>query len=313
MLPSPCRFGVLQNAGDTGTNIARVTMTKRIDVRKEIERLDPQADCQRIVFLTTYLEFNWDMTKALELALFRTFAVPSIAVLLDRTREFVDHTQRRYDDTAIIINEILVHGYDSARGGSFLQRMNKIHGHYRIKNDDFLYTLSTFVFVPIRWIDRFAWRALYPNERLALFHFWRAVGERMKIQGIPPTLEQFDAFSKAYEERTFANTEACQRVANATRDLLLSFYLPKPLWKSAEPLVYALMDEPLLRAMGYPIPSEAARRRVEAAMRARARLLRVLPKNKYPKLNTLLQFETHPDGYRVTDIGPDSLRDKLAV
>ncbi len=107
------------------------------------------------------------MTRALELALFRTFAVPSIARLLDQTRQFTDDTQRRYDDTAIIINEILLNGYDSGRGRDFIKRMNRIHGQYQISNEDFLYTLSTFIFEPVRWIDRFGWRQTYPNEREA--------------------------------------------------------------------------------------------------------------------------------------------------
>lgn len=287
-------------------------MKKRINIRKEIERLDPQTDCQRIVFLTSYLEFPWDMTRALELALFRTFAVPSIAALLDKTRQFSDDTQRRYDDTAIIVNEIMVNGYDSERGKSFIQRMNRIHGQYEISNEDFMYTLSTFVFEPIRWIDRFGWRKTYHNERLALFYFWREVGVRMRIQDIPETYEAFEAFSLDYEAKMFANTEASQRVANPTRDLLLSFYLPKSLWKSAEPLVYALMDESLLKAMDYPVPSQSTRRRVEAVLQARAKLMRLLPKHKYPQLSTLLQNATHPEGYTVDDIGPEHLRQKWA-
>lgn len=285
-------------------------MKKRINIQKEIERLDPKQDCQRIAFLTSYLEFPWDMTKALELALFRTFAVPTIADLLDKTGEFTGDVQRRYDDTAIIINEILINGFDSSRGSSFIKRMNRIHGNYNISNDDFLYTLSTFIYVPIQWMARFGWRDLYPNEKLGLYHFWCEVGERMRITDIPQTYEAFEAFSKEYEAKTFGYTEAGARVANSTRDLLLSFYLPKSLWKRAEPMVYCLMDEPLLSAMGYPFPSDKARRRVEMIMRARARLLRVLPKNKYPQLNTLIQNATHPDGYSVEDIGPKSLREK---
>jgi len=285
-------------------------MKKRINLKKEIERLDPQADCQRIVFLTAYMDFPWDMTRALELALFRTFAVPSIASLLYKTGEFTGDTLRRYDDTAIIINEIMINGYDSERGMSFIKRMNRMHGQYDISNDDFLYTLSTFVFEPIRWMARFGWRDLYPKERLALFYFWRAVGERMRIQNIPETYEAFEKFSLDYEAKTFADTDAGRKVANATRDLLLSFYLPKPLWKAAEPAVYALMDDALLKAMGYPIPSKATRFRVETLMRARAKALRLLPKNKYPHMSTLLQYPTHPEGYTVDDIGPKNLREK---
>ena len=305
------RYGSLFTAFQPNTVVGEF-MKKRMNVQKEIERLDPKADCERIVFLTSYLEFPWDMTRALELALFRTFAVPSIAVLLDKTGEFSNDTLRRYDDTSIIINEIMINGYDSERGQSFIKRMNRMHGQYDISNDDFLYTLSTFVFEPIRWMARFGWRDLYPNERLALFYFWRQVGERMRIQNIPETYEAFERFSLDYEQQTFANTDAGRRVGNATRDLLLSFYLPKPLWKSAEPMVYALMDEPLLQAMGYPVPSAATRRRVEAVLRVRARLLRVLPKHKNPQIMTFQQYATHPEGYSVEDVGPESLRKKWA-
>ncbi|MCG8671772.1 MAG: DUF2236 domain-containing protein [Pseudomonadales bacterium] len=285
-------------------------MKKRINVEKEIDRLDPQKDCQRIAFLTSFLEFPWDMTRALELALFRTFAVPSIATLLDKTQQFSDETQRRYDDTAIIVNEILVNGYKSERGQNFIKRMNRIHGQYDISNEDFLYTLSTFVFVPIRWIDRFGWRKTYDNERLALFHFWRKVGLLMRIKDIPETYEAFEQFSLSYEDKMFANNEATQRVANPTRDLLLSFYLPKPLFTYAEPLVYALMDDKLLQAMGYPQPSSTIKALVEVLMRTRAKALRILPKNKSPKIDSFSQYRTYPDGYSVEEIGPKSMIEK---
>jgi len=285
-------------------------MTKRIDIEREIQRRDPERDCERIVFLTSYLEFSWDMNKALELALFRTFAVPTIAALLRKTGQFTGAAQRRYDDTAIIINEIMIHGFESKRGQAFIEHMNRIHGHYLIKNDDFLYTLSTFVFVPIDWIDRFGWRKLHTNERLALFYFWREVGKRMSIEGIPETYEELHRFSREYEERMFANTQACEQIANATRDLLLSFYLPKPLWKPAQPLICALMDEPLLNAMGYPVPGDTTRAVVEGALRLRARAMRLMPKRKQPLLRTLMAWKTHPQGYGIEDIGPDSMRAK---
>ena len=41
-------------------------------VLAEIRSLDPEADHQRIVFLSTRFEFPFDTTRALEFALFRT-------------------------------------------------------------------------------------------------------------------------------------------------------------------------------------------------------------------------------------------------
>jgi hypothetical protein len=44
--------------------------------------------------------------------------------------------------------------------------MNAIHSRLRIRNEDYLYALSTFVFEPIRWNSRFGWRQMTEIERL---------------------------------------------------------------------------------------------------------------------------------------------------
>ena len=60
----------------------------RSPVLAEIERLDAVKDHQRIAFLTCRVDFPWDTTRALEFALVRTFCVPAISALLDKTQEF---------------------------------------------------------------------------------------------------------------------------------------------------------------------------------------------------------------------------------
>src|SRR3954454_12803818 len=112
----------------------------------EIRRLDAVADHQRIVYLSCCYEFPFDTTRALEFALFRTFCVPSISALLDRTGEFGARAQKRYDDTDLIVSELMEWGYDSGRGTRALRRMNQLHGRFVIANEDFQYVLSTFVF-----------------------------------------------------------------------------------------------------------------------------------------------------------------------
>lgn len=54
--------------------------------------------------------------------LFRTFGVPSISALLHRTEEFERRAQKRYDDTDIIVSEMMEHGYDSERGRAALAK-----------------------------------------------------------------------------------------------------------------------------------------------------------------------------------------------
>ena len=170
---------------------------------EEILRLDPLRDHQRIVYLSNAFEFPFDITRALEFALFRTYAVPTIGALLDRTGEFGKRAQKRYDDTDLILSQIYEFGYDSERGREALRRMNTIHGRFQISNEEFLYVLSTFVFEPARWVARFGWRELVEQERLAFFHFWREVGRRMNIREIPADYEDFKRFNVAYERAHF--------------------------------------------------------------------------------------------------------------
>ena len=90
----------------------------RYAVLHAIERLDPEKDHQRIIFLSTCYDFPYDTTRALEFALFRTFCIPSISALLDRTGEFSQRPQKRYDDTDIIVSELLEWGAMTASAAS---------------------------------------------------------------------------------------------------------------------------------------------------------------------------------------------------
>jgi hypothetical protein len=271
---------------------------------EEILRSDPLHDHQRIVHLSAAFEFPFDITRSLEFALFRTFAVPAIGGLLDRTGEFGGRAQKRYDDTDLILSQIYEYGYDSERGHAALRRMNRIHGRFEIANDDFLYVLSTFVYEPVRWIARFGWRDTVEQERLAFFHFWRETGRRMNIREIPDDYEAFERFNVEYERANFAFTEASRRVAEATRAMFLDWFLPRPLHWLGEPAVHALMDERLLAAFRFPEPGRALRRLVESALRTRSRVVRLLPERKSPRLRSGMRHRTYPQGYRTGELGP---------
>ena len=86
---------------------------------REIAALDAGRDDARIAFLLATCEFPWDTERALEFALFRTDAVPSISGLLAGTGEFERRPRKRYDDTELILAEILENSLDSPRGRAF--------------------------------------------------------------------------------------------------------------------------------------------------------------------------------------------------
>jgi hypothetical protein len=280
--------------------------TGRFGRLREIERLDPARDCQRIMHLSFGYEFCWDSTRALELALYRTYCVPSISGLLDRTGEFYRHTQRRYDDTAILIAEMCEWGYERGRGKEALARINWAHGHFTISNDDFLYVLSTFIYVPIRWIDQYGWRPTCRGEKLGYYHFWREVGTRMGIRDIPPTYEDFEIWARAYERKTFRYTDANRKIGAATRDLFASWY-PRPLAPIVRATVHALLDDVMLDAFGFPRPLPGMRGLIGGALKARGRIVRWLPARRKPNFFTNRPNRTHIRGYEIGSLGPPGL------
>jgi hypothetical protein len=270
---------------------------------REIRRLDPVADHVRVVYLDTCFEFPWDTTRSLELALFRTFAVPSVAQVLADTGEFFARAQKRYDDTDLILSTIVETGYDSAEGRRAIRRMNQIHGRFEISNDDFLYVLSSFVFEPIRWNARFGWRPLIEAERLATFHFWRAVGGLMAIRDIPESYDAFERFNVEYEREHFARSAASEAVGRATRDMFLACFpgLPKRFGAQA---IYALMDDNLLAAFDFPHPPAAVRMAVETALRTRGRIVAMLPPRRRPRLRTRRKTRTYGRSWELERLGP---------
>lgn len=275
----------------------------RYSTLREIESLDPVRDHARIYFLSTGIEFSWDTVRALEIALYRTYCVPSVSALLDKTGEFRLRAQKRYDDTSLIISDICEYGYDSERGREAIRRMNSIHNRFQIANDDYLYVLSTFIFVPIRWMDRFGWRKMCRHEKLATFYFWREVGRRMAIKEIPETYEEFERFHDDYERRRFRYTDSNRAIGTATRELFVR-WLPRPFAPLVRRSINALLDDAMIEAFGFPRPSRFMRAFMSGSLRLRGRVIRRLPPRKKPHFFSHDRNRTYPDGYRVSELGP---------
>lgn len=214
--------------------------------------------------------FSWDLTRALELALLKTFCVPSISGLLARTGEFERRPRKRYDDTGLMVAELLRHGPGSPAGAAVIDRMNRIHGHYAISNDDFLYVLSTFVAEPIRWLARYGWRPLTTLEQEHLFRFWCGVGERMGIADLPASLEALLALNERVEREAFAPAATNRRIADATLAMLLADW-PAPLRPALRRGLLGLLDRQTCTALGWSASPDWLQTLVLRALRARSR------------------------------------------
>ncbi|MCL2542538.1 MAG: DUF2236 domain-containing protein [Nocardioidaceae bacterium] len=271
--------------------------------RDRNDALDPETDYVEIVQNLTLYEFPWDITQALSFALFRTYAVPSIGRLLDETGEFTTACQKRYDDTALLLEAPFVHGLDSDEGRTAIRRVNQMHRMYDIGNEDLRYVLSTFVVVPKRWLDAYGWRPLSENELRATVAYYHALGRRMGIKDVPKTYDGFMHLMDDYERAHFAFDEGARRVADATLSLLGTFY-PGPLQGPVERFSRAFMDRPLLDAFRYDDPGPRVRRAVRVAMAARARALRHWPSKRRPRfLADMPRIKSYPDGYALDRLG----------
>ncbi|MER6696364.1 oxygenase MpaB family protein [Streptomyces griseus] len=278
-------------------------MVKRYDRLKEIQRLDPERDFLEIYRLTVTYEFPWDVTRALELALYRTYAVPSIGRLLDETAELTERSQKRYDDTALLLDTVVEHGFETDEGRTAVRRINQMHRSYDISNDDMRYVLCTFVVTPKRWLDSFGWRKLCCHELGAFAAYYRTLGARMGIKGVPGTYEEFESTLDAYERDHFGWDEGARRVSDATLALMASWY-PAPLAPVVRGASLALLDDSLLRAFRYRRPGPVARGLTRGALRLRARAVRLLPPRRtphYARQNP--EIKGYPEGYEVAELG----------
>jgi len=274
---------------------------KRDHWQRRIAELDPQVDYVEIYRILGAHEFPWDLRQSLGLALYRTYAVPSIGELLSRTREFEERTHKRYADTALLLDAIAEHGFQQPTGRAAIRRMNQMHGAYAIANDDLRYVLSTFVVVPTRWLERFGWRPLSEGERVASTNYYRELGRHMNIKDVPETYDGFATLLDAYEGEHFAFSPGGRAVADATLALLAGFY---PFPRALRAISIALLDAPLRAAFRYPEPTPFARALADGGLRARAHLLRRLPARRDPVvLRELREFAIYPGGYRVQELG----------
>lgn len=121
-------------------------------VSRRINTLDPVADSAEIARLSLVaLHGNPALTYALfTVAFMKQVAVPPMARILYRRGggDIMQFPARRNDDTLLFFGQLLDHGPTSPTGRAWIERLNQIHAHFPIRNDDSLYTLSTLALDP---------------------------------------------------------------------------------------------------------------------------------------------------------------------
>ena len=210
-------------------------------------------------------------------ALIKSYGIASGTKLLVQTGRLTNKAivGKRSEDTGALLGEILFESIDSERGLLAMSKINWIHARYgsKITNDELIHTLALFVLEPHRWVDTFDWRPLTKLERVAHFIYWKEIGNRMGMQGIPPTLEDLQTWTVEYEKTAMRYADSNRKCYDATVSLFLkgvpSFLLP-----FMEKVSSCFLEDYVRDTMGVPHPPKWLQSTVDGFFLFRGWLLR---------------------------------------
>jgi len=267
-------------------------------------RATAEQDHEAIMRHLVGIAFPWDYQRSMiDLVFMKSLAAPRIAGLIGANRYLKAKPQKRYDDTAIMMFELVKHGYSSPRGAQMIARMNEIHARFCIRQEDYAYVLTSFMFEPIRWNARFGWRPFTEAEKYANYCFWREIGNRMHVTATPGSYEACERFNEDYARATLRRTNSSVELA-AVVFALLESWVPTPVRPLVQPGLSALVDDSLLACFDLPPAARWLRWLVPGLLRLRARALRCRPPRRTPDYYVDRPLRSYASGYTVAELGP---------
>lgn len=226
--------------------------------RRELARLDPVRDDERITYLLGQVRYG-DPLFSLTLytsSFAKQMAVPEIANVVHRGGRSPSMTdpRKRNDDTLLFFGEFMGNGYSSERGQAAIERLNEIHAGFPIANDLNVYTLGSLFLESRRVTALLGIDTMTEQERIATHHFWLKVGERMGITGMPESFDAYLEWAERFEQERWAHTPGGRAVTLSVVDDAVSRFAPRPLHSLARRYVFATFDERLLEIHDLPRP-----------------------------------------------------------
>jgi hypothetical protein len=244
-----------------------------------------------------------DTRTGLSLALYRTFAVPRIAELLEHTGEIRRQPHKRTLDTGILMYELIAAGTSAPRGREVIRMLNKMHHRWPITDEDYRYVLTTFIVVPTRWIDQHGARATTDAEKEAVTVFYGEVGRLMAIKEPPTTYRDAAQLLDSYEAANVAYSPAGAALMSATQHVVAD-RLPPPLRRLGPTLTALMLPDKICAAVGTRTPTRVERAVFRHAMRARALVARRHRGSSAPIFTPgHAGRSVYPDGYQLEMLG----------
>lgn len=116
------------------------------------------------------------------------------------------------------------------------------------------------------------------------------------INAIPSSLEELNIFVGKYEEENFRYEKSNNALASATINIVKGWmpFFAKPF---VLPVIRCLLDEKMLKVLGYKQPSPILKYIVVQAMKTRAFFLQKITFKRYPSFVSTERNRTYPEGY----------------
>ncbi|DAA75934.1 TPA_exp: Uncharacterized protein A8136_1305 [Trichophyton benhamiae CBS 112371] len=248
-------------------------------------------------------ETSFFFMLALKFAIFSVNGIPSISSLLVRTNKLPsERVHLRYSMTSVMIAEFLAFPPDDERALQAISRMNNIHQTYQragqISNDDLLYTLGLFAYLPVRWVGKYDWRELTDMEKCALGTFWKDIGDCMEIDysQLPSSktgwkdglhwLEDVTKWGDQYEEKNMVPCASNQLVALSAIGIIL-YIVPDFLKPTAKKMIFALLEDRMIKALMLPESSKLYKISLKTILNARRFIVRYF----FPPRPSCMRFQ----------------------
>ncbi|UJR29907.1 hypothetical protein I4U23_017455 [Adineta vaga] len=268
-------------------------------------------------------EFPFECFYGINLAFYRTFVSPTISKVYYQTNTIAGETEKRVNDTDILMHAWIDYGLDSEEGQASIEHLNNIHGIFsnRTRNEDFVYVLCCFIVDTIRMIDVFGWRHLDEREKQALFTFYKKVGEKMNLEDLPRSLEESYSIVNNYTTNNISSneTEAGKVLTNSIHKLVQKWYgflLPKSLIESLlNALLYVVGGENFHKKLGLKQPSSISLYVIYFLAILRRDFMYFMPPRTTPhRLSDLLmkqKYSCSASKTKFTQIGPSKILAKI--
>jgi hypothetical protein len=151
-------------------------------------------------------------------------------------------------------------------------------------------SLTEIVLEPIRWFEKYEWRAMTTLEKNAIYTYWKEIGSRMGISDLPATVGDLEIWEKEYAKENMYFTSNNKTCADATLGLFIRD-LPSFMQGWVKKAAISLFDDQVRNALGYERSPMYISFLVTAIFKTRGFLLRHFYLPRFSELNPLPKLD----------------------